>query len=258
MIKGLPAEWGACSRTVPFSHTPLTLVWWKDIIAVGLFSGEIITLDAITGSQTAVLSEHTRAVNSLAFSADGTSLVSGSDDETVKLWDVQTGGVIKTFDGHAKPVTSVSISSDSTMIASGDSATCIYLWDIQRRECHTTIWLGKGVAHIEFSPSDPQQFISVSQDRIVQHWDLDGHKTEPEYYGSHFAFSLDGTRFVLCKEKVARVQKSDSGVVMARFYMADNITLCPHFSPDSRLVAVAAGGTIYIWDITCCEAAGLT
>jgi WD40 repeat protein len=55
----------------------------------------------------------------LAFSSDGTSLVSGSDDCTVKLWDVQTGGTVKTFFGHTELVLSVSISADYTIIASG-------------------------------------------------------------------------------------------------------------------------------------------
>jgi len=62
---------------------------------------------------------------------DGTLLVSGSRDDTVKLWDVQTGGVIKTFRGHTDCVLSVAISADCTMIISGSSDKTIHLWDIQ-------------------------------------------------------------------------------------------------------------------------------
>jgi len=97
VVKGIPAEWGMCARTVTYSRVPMAITCWKDTIVVGLTSGDIIMLDGITGSQTAVLSGHTDYVRSLAFLLDGTSLVSGSDDRTTKLWDVQTGGVVKTF-----------------------------------------------------------------------------------------------------------------------------------------------------------------
>jgi WD40 repeat protein len=58
-------------------------------------------------------------VNCVEFSSDGTSLVSGSDDNTVKLWDIQTGGVVRTFYGHTGRVWCVSISADCIKIVSG-------------------------------------------------------------------------------------------------------------------------------------------
>ena len=119
MVKGLQAKWGTCSRTVSFGSSPYGLSCWKDLIAVGLESGDIIILDAITGVHMFILSCHTDWVNSLAFSLDGIFLISGSDDTTVNLWDIQTGGVIKTFSGHTRLVWSVSISLDCTVIASG-------------------------------------------------------------------------------------------------------------------------------------------
>ena len=63
----------------------------------------------------------------VVFSSDGTSLVSGSDDAIVKLWDIQTGGVVKTFFGHTQLVLSVSISADHTAIASGSYDQTIHL-----------------------------------------------------------------------------------------------------------------------------------
>jgi WD40 repeat protein len=92
VIKELTGGWGTCSRTVALDHKPLALACWRDTIAVG--TKYILLLDAITGSQVAVLSGHTSRVRSLTFLPDGTSLVSGSDDKTLKLWDIQTGGVV--------------------------------------------------------------------------------------------------------------------------------------------------------------------
>ena len=118
VVKGLQTEWGACPRTVSFDDTPWALACWKDLIAAGSQYGRITILNAITGISMSALSNHTNWVLSLAFSSDGTFLVSGSKDKTVCLWDIQTGGVINTFHGHAEGVVSVSISPDCTMIAS--------------------------------------------------------------------------------------------------------------------------------------------
>ena len=93
MVKGLSAEWGTCSRTVVLGDHLQSLACWKDTVAAGLNSGEIIILDGTTGTQKATLSGHSDWVRSLTFSSDGTSLVSGGNDTTIKLWDMQTGGV---------------------------------------------------------------------------------------------------------------------------------------------------------------------
>ena len=61
---------------------------------------------------------------------DGTLLVSGSMDKTVRLWDVQTGGVIKSFDCTSE-VESVSISADNTTIAIGSKGNTIWLLNIE-------------------------------------------------------------------------------------------------------------------------------
>jgi len=139
VVKGLPDEWGRCSRTVLLDQPQDTFSCWNNTIAVGLKDGNTVILDAITGSQTAVLSGHTDWVRSLTFSPGGILLVSGSDDNTVKLWDMQTGGVVKTFHGHTDWVSSVSISLDCTKIVSGSGDRTICLWDVQTGECEHII-----------------------------------------------------------------------------------------------------------------------
>jgi len=249
VVKGLPAGWGTCSRTVIFDYTPDSLTCWRDIVAVGLSTGEIITLDRITGIQTAILSGHTDHVKSLAFSPDGTSLVSGSYDKTIKLWDVQTGGVVKTFHGHTGWIYSVSISADWTTIASGSRDTTICLWDIQTEECHHFIEQQDEVYYVGFSPTDPQCLISVSGDK-VWHWNMNAQQTNSAHTGSCVAFSLDGTQFVSCHKGDIVVQNSSSGGIVTKFHMTDsNIHRCC-FSPDGRLIATAINHTVHVWDTT--------
>ena len=188
-------------------------------------------------------------MNSLIFSSDGKSLVSGSDDNTIKLWDMQTGGVIKTFYGHTNWVRSVSISADCTMIASGSTDKTIRLWNIQTGKCHCVIKQRDIVYHVGFSPTDPQHLLSISSDEVWQ-WDINGYQIPPTYCGSHVAFSLDGSQFISCYWGVATVRNSNSRETVAEFYVVNRNTYRCCFSPDGRLIAVAAGCTAYIWDIT--------
>ena len=249
VVKGLSAEWGVCSRIAHLNYAPYSLSYWNNTIAVGSTNQDILILDAITGSQTAVLSGHTDAVRSVTFSSDGTSLVSGSDDKTVKLWDVQTGGVVRTFHGHTKEVYSVSISADNTTIASGAGDNILHLWDIQKGDCYQIIKQQAYVSCVRFSPTNPWCLISATN-RTVQQWDTNGHKVGHTYDGHYIAFSPDGTQFVLGAENSVMVHNTNSGLVVAEIHRTHYPIQCCCFSLDHKLVAAADYCNICIWDIT--------
>jgi len=238
VVRGLPAEWGECFRTVTPNITIWAVACWKDIIAVGGSGNDIIILDKITGSQKAILSGHTEWMRSLDFSSDGTLLVSGGSDKTVKLWDVQTGGVVKTFHGHTNYVLCVSISADCTMIASGSVDKTICLWNIQLDEGSQVMEQQDWVYHISFSPIDSQCLISASGGKVHQ-WDTSGHKINPVDDTSHVTFSLGQIQVVLCQ-----------GVAVVQHNVDDRLSRCCCLIPGGRLIAVAAGSAINIWDIT--------
>ena len=250
VVKGLQAEWGTCSRTVTFDCTPQALTCWKDLVAVASDSNDIIILDLVTGTTTSVLSGHTACVRSLSFSSDGTLLVSGSHDQTAKLWDIQTGGVVKTFYGHSSWVHSVSISPDCTTIASGSNDETIRLWNTQTGECYCiTNGHTSCVTSISFSPTNSQLLTSGSSDGTIQQWDTNGHQVRSAFKGEGFTFSLDGTCLVSWRRGVAVIQSSDSGVVLTRLHAPSKNLLCCCFSPDRKLVAGAVHRTIYVWNI---------
>jgi WD40 repeat protein len=81
------------------------------------------------GRPVAELEGHRGRVNSLAFSPDGTLLVSGSDDDDVRLWTVATGRLAKTLRGHKKWVNGVAFSPDGQIVGSGSSDGTIRLWE---------------------------------------------------------------------------------------------------------------------------------
>ena len=257
MVKGLPVKWGACSHTIQPGYIT-ALICWKDLITVGL-TDNIKIFHAATGICKSTLSGHSGSVNSLTISLDGMLLGSGSHDNTIKLWDIQTGGVVKTFychsDGacynpHYGWISSLSISPDCNMIASGCSDGTIHLWDIQTGCCSHVIDGHKySVTSVSFHPTNPQLLISTSYDNIQQ-WDINGHRTGPTYNGHQVVFSIDGSCFLSWGGSVARVQNSDSGAVIVELQASsDSFQYCC-LSPDKKFVAGSAGVTTYIWDIT--------
>ena len=248
VVRGLPTEWGGCSRTVFLDSYTLTISYHNGSIAIGSASGDIIVLDSTTGTQRAVLSGHSDVASCVEFSSDGTLLISGSHDKTVKLWDIQTGGVVRTFSGHTDLVQCVSISVDCTKIVSGSHDQMICLWEVQTGKCYYTIEGHDITYQIRFSPTNPQCFISASSDRVCQ-WDTNGNQIEPPHLGSGIAFSPGGTQFVSYYWTSFKVWNVSSGAVVSKFSLGELITRCCCFSPDSRLIAVATGSVIYIWNI---------
>ena len=233
-------------------------------IAVGS-GGDIIILNAITGSQSGVLSGHTDFVCCVVFSSDGTSIISGSNDKTVKLWDVQTGGIVNTFFGHKRSVNSVSISADSATIGSTSKDKTIRLWNVRTGGCPFTIRLRDFVSDIMLPPTDPQCLMYISNKKVWQ-WGTDGYQIRPPFpfdcnncvilssdttafSSDATAFSSDGAWFVSCCKKTVTVYNSSSGAIVTEFQTIDDAQSCC-FSPSNGLVAVAVDKIVYCWDIT--------
>ncbi|MEQ1906207.1 MAG: WD40 repeat domain-containing protein, partial [Pirellulaceae bacterium] len=105
------------------------------------------------------------------FSPDGNRIVSGSLDNTLKLWDAATGQGLRTLRGHTGWVSSVAFSLDGNRIVSGSSDTTLKLWDAATgQELRTLQGHTSGVISVAFS-ADGARIVSGSSDNPLKLWD---------------------------------------------------------------------------------------
>jgi hypothetical protein len=107
----------------------------------------------------------------VAFSPDGKTIVSGSADKTIRLWDTKGNPIGQSFKGHQDWVHSVAFSPDGKTIVSGSTDTTIRLWDTKGNPIgqpftgHTD-----KVMSVAFSP-DGKTIVSGSADKTIRLWD---------------------------------------------------------------------------------------
>lgn len=84
------------------------------------------------------LSGHSAPVRALAFTQDSNTLITGSDDKRMNLYDVQHGTSTAVLSGHNSWITGIAVSADTMHFATSCADRAVRIWDITTRQCvHT-------------------------------------------------------------------------------------------------------------------------
>lgn len=147
-------------------------VWQADLRNVNLHNASF----AHANLAKSVFAETLSCCFSVAFSPNGTLLVTSDTNGDIRLYQVVDGKQILTLKGHTAWIWSVRFSPDGSIIASGSDDQTVKLWNVNTGECLKTLPGHSGtIRSVAFSPQG-NILASASEDRTVRLWDVDtGH-----------------------------------------------------------------------------------
>jgi len=181
--------------------------------SLDLNRGNVILWDVATERRARLLEGHVGFVRSVAFSRDGRSLITASDDLTVRTWDVATGRVTGILKGHRDKVTQAVASPDGRDLASVSLDGHAILWDAGHRTSRLIL-------------NTPEQLQAV-------------------------AYSPDGTLLATAGgEGVIAVWDAGRGERIRTIHAESDELRCLTFSPDGKILAAAGvGKVVRLWDV---------
>ena len=218
---------------------------------IGIWIYDVQTREAL-----ALLTGDTGSVERVSFSPDGWTLVSGGQDNTLRIWDVATLTEIGTLEGHTGGPDTIFFSPDGRTLASRDDDQTLRLWDVETQtQIHTLQRHTGTVESVSFSP-DGRILASGGQDDTVRLWDvskqteigtLEGHTG----YVSSVSFSPDGKTIVSgSHDGTVRfwdvATRTEIGRLQGHTWGVNSVV----FSSDGKTLASGSDdNTVRLWDV---------
>jgi WD40 repeat protein len=231
-----------------------------ELLAFGLENGDIKLWGIRTRTEVKQLNGHSSAVQKIQFTSNGKQIVTGSQDQTLMVWDAYTGkGTTRFIIDKYRQVAGWAISQDERLAASSESGNELVVREIAsgrlvRRFYHKR-WSPAGLA---FSPTDENLIVSVALDPDIKLWDLNSGEERPilglrgfSQKPSSVAFSPDGKLIAIGGDQAEiKVWEVSTGDHITTLTMEQCMVTKIAFSPDGKLlVAGDMLGKLRMWEM---------
>jgi WD40 repeat protein len=210
----------------------------------------------------AVMSGHTDVITSVAFSPNNKYIVTGSNDGTAKVWDVNDGSLVVDLFKHDGPVKDVAFSPDGSFIATASEDKTARIWDING-VVRASLNEQAPVTSISFS-LDGQRIVTASEDKTASIWAVNEiiNRTDPnkpvepiKLIGHQGVvrtaeFSSDGNWVLTASDdSTAAIWDARTGQLKRSLIGHARGVVSAKFSHNMKLVVTASlDGTARIWD----------
>jgi hypothetical protein len=232
------------------------------LVIVASIGKNVHGFDAKTGKNLFTLGEHAGAVNAVAISPDGKSIIAAGGRSGqfgfVTVWDLKTKTARFDLRGHTDAILASSLSPDGKLLATSSYDRMIKLWDLtEGREQATLKEHTDAVNAVAFS-ADGKRLVSGGSDRTVKVWDVKTGKrlvSFPDSTGEVYsvAFSNDGNRvFGGGSDRSIRAWdlKEQGGAIAGSVFAHSAPLLRLVISPDGkRIVSTSEDKSVKIWEI---------
>ena len=197
---------------------------------------------------------HSAWGRSVCYSPDRKYVVSGSEDKTINIWEIETGRCIRTLEGHTDTVYAVCYSPDGKYIASGSGDGTIKLWEVSSGSCVKTLKAKTVVTSLSYSP-DGRYVASGSWDKTIKLWDVASGECIKVFAGhtdliNSVCYSPNGKYIVSgSKDKTIKLWEVATGECIKTLAgHTDRInSVC--YSPDGKyIVSGSEDKTIKLWE----------
>ena len=205
------------------------------------------------------LTGHTDWVRSVAVSPDGKWAASGSDDKTVKIWDLESGECRATLVGHTNLVRSVAITPDGKLILSGSSDDTLRVWDAGSGRDGTKLEGHRSSIFTVVALRDNSRVLSGGFDETLRLWDLASGKClkiiecgteEADDVFSSAVNPAETQALSGHRDGSVRLWNLETGECLATLTGHSDTVLSVKITPDGRFaVSGSEDATVKIWDL---------